>query len=161
MSFKLPRGKILGPDDLSIAMTDSSGRPTALHTITYALYDASTGVEVLLGPSQRVPVMRELGFYYASVKIPEDANMGTYRIRWTFKETQISPVNTVFEDFVITEPESFLLDLYSPLQLDMIRRLRILTRDNCLGHEELLQLKVESEIIEISIGDLWELLHDI
>lgn len=130
MSLKLPQGKILGPDDLSIALTDSDGCPTDVASITYALYDVSTGVEVLLGPAARVPVRRELGFYYASVKIPEDSNLGLYRIRWTFQETTTSPVNTVFEDFTIAEPEAFLADLYSPIQADMIRRLRILLRDN-------------------------------
>jgi len=130
MSLKLPLGKILGPDDLSIALTDADGHPTDVHSITYAIYDVSTGVEVPIGPTDRVPVRKEVGFYYASIKIPENANLGTYRIRWTFQETQTSPTNTVFEDFTVADPEIFLADLYSPIQADMIRRLRILLRDN-------------------------------
>lgn len=129
MADKFPLGKIMGPDDLAITLVDSDGSPIDPYSITYAIYDVSTGVEVLLGPAQRTPVRKELGYYYASVKIPEDANLGLYRIRWTFQETSVSPVNTVFEDFQISEPDVFLEDLYTPIQADMIRRLRILLRD--------------------------------
>ena len=161
MSFKLPRGAIMGPDDLSIALADADGCPTDVYSITYAIYDVSTGVEVLLGPAQRIPVRRELGFYYASIKIPEDANLGQYRIRWTFQETQISPPNTVVEEFTIAVPEAFLEDLYTPLQADMIRRLRILLRDNCLGEEEVIEVDAGGVLIKVTMGDLWELLHDV
>lgn len=160
MSFKLPRGKILGPEDLSIALTDANGCPTDVYSITYAIYDVSTGVEVLLGPAQRVPVRRELGYYYASIKIPEDANLGLYRIRWTFQETLGSPTNTVFEDFTIANPEVFLEDLYTPIQADMLRRLRILLRDNCLGAEEVVEISVDGDIMEVTLLELWELLHE-
>lgn len=161
MSLKFPLGKILGPEDLNICLTDADGHPTDVHSITYALYDVSTGVEVLLGPAQRVPVRKELGYYYASLKIPEDANLGAYRIRWSFQETQVSPVNVVIEDFTVAEPEVFLADLYSPIQADMIRRLRILLRDNCLGEEEVIEVDAGGELIKVTMGELWELLHDV
>lgn len=130
MAIKLPQGKILGPDDLSISLTDVDGCPTDVYEISYALYDVTTGLEVLLGPAQRTPIRKELGTYYASLKIPEDANLGTYRIRWTFRETTTSPQNMVFEDFTVATPEVSILDLYTPIQVDLLRRLRILTRDN-------------------------------
>jgi hypothetical protein len=129
MSLKLPVGKILGPDDITISLTDSEGCATDVYQLTYALYDVTTGVEVQLGP-QRTPVRRELGTYYASLKIPEDANLGRYRVRWTFQETTVSPVNTVFEDFIVAPEESFLADQYTQVEADLLRRLRILIRDH-------------------------------
>jgi hypothetical protein len=129
MPVQFPRGKIMGPEDLVISLVDADGNPTNAYEISYALYSVVTGFEVPIGPTDRTPIHPELGMYYASFQIPEDADLGLYRIRWTFKEKTTSPQNVVMEEFKIVVPEVFLEDKFSVIQADMIRRLRILLRD--------------------------------
>lgn len=161
MTVKFPRGKIMGPEDLSIALVDTNDNPTDAYQIHYAIYRVTSQGEIPIGSTQRQPVHPELGMYYASFQIPEDADLGTYRIRWTFKESTTSPENSVMESFEIVVPEVFEKDLWSPIQSDMIRRLRIMLRDNCIGGEEVIKVKVSSgEIIDITMQELWELLED-
>lgn len=130
MTVQFPRGKIVGPEDLSISLVDSNGNPSDAYEISYALYDVSSGVEVPIGPTDRVPVHPELGLYYASFQIPEDANLGLYRIRWTFKQTSTSPENIVMEEFTVVLPEVMQDVLWTPTQAGMIQSLRILLRDH-------------------------------
>lgn len=130
MAVQFPRGKILGPEDLTVSLVDTNGNPTDAYQITYALYDVTSGVEVPIGSVTRTPVHPELGKYYASFQIPEDANLGLYRIRWSFQEKTTSPTNMVMEEFRVEQPEVFKESLFSKYEADMIRRLRILLRDN-------------------------------
>lgn len=121
----------MGPEDLSITLVDQDDIPTDAHEITYALYDATmSGGEVPIGSTLRNPVNPERGMYYASFQIPEDANLGLYRIRWTFQQTTTSPENTVMEEFKIVEQDAFEKSLWSATELSMLNRLRILLRDN-------------------------------
>jgi hypothetical protein len=125
------RGQQLGRGELNIFLTSANGNPTNAAEITYALYDFTTGQEVLLGPPRRTPVNPSPGEYFASVIIPLDANLGSYRIRWTFREIvggQIQQALMAFDviDKVVGEPNT----VFTPNESDLIRRLRILLRDN-------------------------------
>ena len=160
MSVQFPRGKIIGPEDLSISLVDQDGNPTDAYEISYALYSVVTGGEVLIGPEERQPVHRERGMYHASFQIPEDADIGLYRIRWRFQQTTTSPVNEVMEEFKVVEKSHFEEALWSKTELSMINRLRILLRDNCVDGSEVIEVKAGGEIMEVAIHELWEILDD-
>lgn len=131
MSVAYHKGQQLGPDDLNIFLDNASGHPTNPAEITYALYDFTTGQEVLLGVPRRVPANAAVGHYYASLIIPLDANIGAYRIRWSFRETVGGAMHQVVQEFaVIDKVTSGTASIYTCVETDAIRRLRILLRDN-------------------------------
>ena len=131
MAISLPRGHITGPDDLSIDLVDVDGHPVDAYEISYALYDKTTGINVLIGNNaNRQPVRQEMGAYYAAFQIPEDANLGLYEIRWSFKEQAGDPTQTAVQEFQVKDPEAFKQQIYSDTIVGMIKRLRIYLRDN-------------------------------
>lgn len=133
MSVAYFRGQQLGPDDLHICLENSAGHPTNAAEITYALYDVTTGQEVLLGVPRRDPVNDSVGHYFASVIIPLDANIGCYRIRWTFRELVGGPIHQVVQEFNVIDKATDTansLACFTACEADLIRRLRINLRDN-------------------------------
>jgi hypothetical protein len=162
MPTLFPRGKLVGPEDLTLSLVDNDGLPANAYEISYALYDVTTGVEVPIGSTERTPIRPETGLYYAHFFIPEDAALGLYRLRWTFRETSVSPENVVMEEFKVIEASEFQKTLYTPIEADLLRRLRILLRDHCIGGEETIDVRsYDGEIVEITFLELWELLHDL
>lgn len=123
------KGQQLGPEDLNICLEGSNGSPSNAAEIHYSLADVTTGAEVMVGPPRRSPANPEVGKYYASVIIPLDANIGLYRIRWSFRETVGGPVHQAVQEFEVIDKDVTPVDL-SGCQADMVRRLRILLRDN-------------------------------
>lgn len=126
------RGQQLGASDLNIFLSNVNSIPEDAALISYAIYDFTTGQEVLVGPQQRVPAHPSVGEYYASIIIPLDANLGEYRIRWTFQELTSSPIQQVVMGFSVIDkvvPDEMFPTL-SDIESDLSRRLRILLRDN-------------------------------
>lgn len=130
MSVAYHKGQQLGANDLDIFLENSAGHPTNASEIHYALYDNTTGQEVLLGVPRRTPANPSVGHYYASVVIPLDANLGSYRIRWTFREMVGGPVHQVVQEFDVIDKATNVASIFSGCEQEMIRRLRILLRDN-------------------------------
>jgi len=130
MPVSFYRGQQLGREDLNIFLENSNNTPTNAAEITYALYDFSTGMEVLLGSPVRVPSNPSVGEYYASVVVPLDANLGSYRVRWTFRETVSGPIQQVVQEFDVIDKATLQTMLYTDVESDLVRRLRILLRDN-------------------------------
>jgi hypothetical protein len=124
------KGQQLGPDDLNVFLENNSGHPCNAAEIYYALYDFTTGQEVLLGVPRRTPANPSVGHYYASVIIPLDANLGSYRVRWTFRETIGGAVHQVVQEFEVIDKATHVTSLYTCAEEDLMRRLRILLRDN-------------------------------
>jgi hypothetical protein len=155
------KGQQLGRNDLSIFLDNVNGTPENAAEISYALYDFTTGREVLVGAPRRQPVNPSLGEYFASIIVPLDANLGEYRIRWTFREMPGAPIQQVLMNFSVIDkvnPDSIEPTLTSAEQ-DMGRRLRILLRDNCVGEEETIEVDVSGENMVVSIRDLYEAIH--
>lgn len=135
MSVAFFRGQQLGPKDLDICLEGSAtGSPVAPAEISYALYYVTSGQEVLLGVPNRIPETDLLGHYYASVVIPLDANIGCYRIRWTMRERIGGALNQVLQEFNVIDkalegvPSTEIC--MSGCEMDLVRSLRILLRDN-------------------------------
>jgi len=133
MGVAFQRGQQLGRNDLNIFLTNASGHPTNVAEVYYELYDFTTGQEVLVGMPRRAAANPTVGEYYASVLIPLDANLGPYRVRWTFKETLSCPYNQVVQEFEIVDRGAHLPCVYTDVQGDLLRRFRILLRDNNPG----------------------------
>ena len=161
MSVAFYRGQQLGCEDLNIYLENASGTPTNAAEIWYSLHDVTTGQEVLLGVPRRSPVNPSVGHYYASVIIPLDANIGNYRVRWFFRETVGGPIHEVVQEFSVIDKATCPTTSYTDCETDMIRRLRILLRDNCVGGEVKVELDVDGERICLSLQELWEALHDL
>ncbi len=130
MPVSFYRGQQLGREDLNIFLENSNNTPTNAAEISYALYDFTTGMEVLLGSPVRVPSNPSVGEYYASVVVPLDANLGSYRVRWTFRETVSGPIQQVVQEFDVIDKATLQTMSYTDVESDLIRRLRILLRDN-------------------------------
>jgi hypothetical protein len=132
MSVAFYRGQQLGPEDLNIYLEDTSGHPTNAAEITYALYDFTTGQEVLLGAPRRAPVNASVGAYYASFIVPLDALIGAYRVRWTFRERIGGAIHQVLQEFAVIDKVTSSLSTasYTDAATDLARRLRILLRDS-------------------------------
>jgi hypothetical protein len=132
MSISFKRNQVLGRGDLDIFLTNSTGNIANAASITYALYYVDPGppeADVLIGNSARVPENPSVGEYYASVRIPQTAAYGTYRIRWTLKQLVNSPAQIVVQEFSVV-PENAILNLrVNKSEQEMIRSLRILLRD--------------------------------
>lgn len=129
MSVGFLRGQQMGREDLHIFTANSSGHPTNAAEIYYGIYDFTSGMEVLLGPPKRVPANPAIGEYFASLIIPPDAHLGSYRIRWTLRETVGGPLQSVVQEFEIQDRTIALIPSYSQIQADVVYRLRVLLRD--------------------------------
>lgn len=127
------RGQILGrADGLNIFLKSKDGTMKNAAVITYNVYDFTTGAEVLLPPLDRAPVNPTVGEYYAQFQIPIDANIGKYRIRWKFQDKIGGIVHNVVQDFnIVSEPTQIVtIPGVTAIELDLIRALRIMLRDN-------------------------------
>jgi hypothetical protein len=130
MGVSFLRGQQLGREDLNIFLTNASGHPINAAEISYALYDFTTGSEVLLGTSRRTPANPSVGEYYASTLTPLDANLGSYRIRWTMREVVGGPLSTVVQEFEVRDRESSHATSHTSVQDELTRKLRMMLRDN-------------------------------
>lgn len=133
MSTAFFKGQQLGRGGLDIYLSNANGTPSNAAEISYALYDFTTGQEVLVGSPQRVPANPSVGEYFASIIIPLDANIGAYRIRWTFREMVGSPIQRVVQEFSVIDQATSAAQVqttFSINEADLIRRLRTLLRDN-------------------------------
>ncbi len=133
------KGQQLGRNDLNIYLVNANNTPSNAATISYAIYDYTTGQGVLVGPAQRTPVNPSIGEYYASIIIPLDANIGNYRIKWTMQEVVGGQTQQSVMVFSVIDKTGggdrfgpgFGPDGHeSPVMRDLSRRLRTLLRDN-------------------------------
>lgn len=122
-------------DGLSIFLKSKDGSPKNAATISYSVYDFTTGVEVLLPPGNRAAANAGVGEYYADFVVPPDANIGKYRIRWQFREYVNSKLVQVVNEFTVVESATQVVSVpgISAVEFDLVRSLRIMLRDNNPG----------------------------
>ena len=125
----------LGRNGLDLFLKTRDGSPKNAAEISYSIYDFTTSTEVLLQPANRTPINPSIGEYYASFIVPSDANLGRYRIRWFFREFINSPQVQIVQEFNIVDTATQMSNLPSatPIEVDLIRGLRIMLRDNNPG----------------------------
>ena len=130
MAVAFHKGYTLTSNDLKIVIRDMDGVPVDPYYIRYSLYDATTGLEVLIGAPDRIPATSGVGQYYANATIPLDSNVGDWLIRWNFRETVLSPLIEAVQEFNVVGDNTVVSITGSDTADDLIRRLRILIRDN-------------------------------
>lgn len=135
MGVAFYKGQQLGRNDLNLYLTNANNTPTNAAVISYALYDYTTGQGVLVGPEKRNPVNPSMGEYFASVIIPLDANLGNYRVKWTFQEIVGGQTQQVVQEFSVVDKGGVLPGGEGPEARSFImrglgERLRTLLRDN-------------------------------
>jgi hypothetical protein len=130
MPVSFYRGQQLGRQDLNIFLHNQANTPTNAYDIYYTIIDFTTYQDAIVGPPKRVPENPTQGEYYAAFVVPLDANLGNYKLKWTFQEFAGSPVRQVVQEFEVTEKGCSSALVYTPIETDLIRRMRILLRDN-------------------------------
>jgi len=147
----------LGRGDLDIFLTNSQGNPSDAFSITYAIYyvDPVSHLEVLIGSATRAPLHPTVGEYYASLQIPVSATAGDYRIRWTFQEFAGAQTQQVVQEWAVVVSGTTIVPPFSMAMLDMVGKLRLLLRDQCLGGEETIEVDADGEKIIVSLEDLY------
>jgi hypothetical protein len=124
------RGRTSGPNDLNITIRDTSDNLIDPYLLRYAIFDYTTGIEVLIGSPVNTPVRTSQGQYYASFVFAADANVGLWRIRWTIQETAVDPVYESVEEFNIVG-DSTVVSVTGDANFDaLLHSLRIILRDN-------------------------------
>jgi len=123
-------GQVLGCDDLKINIRDNNGDLVDPYYIRYSIFDRTTGIEVLIGISDRTPATQGTGQYYANFTVPLDANIGDWIIRWNFRETVGSPLIEAVQEFNIVSVSTTVSITGSDTGDLLVRRLRIILRDN-------------------------------
>ncbi len=130
MACAFQRGSTTGPDGLTITVRDMSDNLIDPYLLRYAVFDYTTGVEVLIGSPVNNPIRMSLGKYYASVVLPADSNIGVWRIRWTIQETAVDPVYESVEEFQVVG-DSTIASFTGDANMDaLMHSLRIILRDN-------------------------------
>jgi hypothetical protein len=136
MSVAFQKGQATGASDLKITIRDSMGNLADPYSISYSVFDFTSGVEVLMGEPNQIPESTGVGEFYAHVTIPLDANIGDWVIRWSFMETVNSPILQAIQNFnvvdsstIVSASRGFQRPQLSFLD-SLIRRLRISLRDN-------------------------------
>jgi len=103
MAVAFKPGQIIGRGDLQLFLQNCHGFQTNAYEISYALYFVSGPplTENLIGDPARIPVNPAVGEYYASLMVPSGFSLGTYRIRWTFRENLNSPFQQAVQEFAV------------------------------------------------------------
>lgn len=166
MAVAFHPGAVLGPDDLKILIRNNQGIFVDPFYIRYSLFDYTTGVEVLIGPQDRIPATSGTGQYYVNATIPLDANIGGWTVRWNFRETHDSPMIQVVQEFAVVKSEIRTEITDSDKEALMVRRLRILLRDNnpdrnysVAGHERV-GIKANGRSYYLTMEELWGIVED-
>jgi hypothetical protein len=130
MSVAYQPGHVLTETDLKIIIRDNLGELTDPYYIRYSIFDRTTGLEVLIGPSDRVPATIGVGQYYASFTLPLDSNIGDWVIRWNFRENVGCPLVEAVQEFNVVSVNTTVSITGSAVGDLLVRRLRVILRDN-------------------------------
>ena len=158
MATTFHRGQEMGPNDLNIFIRDEDNFAADPATITYAIFDFTTGVEILIGDAARVPTKVEVGSYYAAFAVPNNANLGTHRVRWSFKQFVNSDVVEIVQEWdVVAADVQIVSPAYAGTRATLINRLRIMLRDQCVDGDEKIKIRTGNEEYILTVKELWDI----
>ena len=162
MAVAFMRGSTTGLSDLTITVRDSSNNLIDPYRLEYAIFDYTTGIEVLIGSPVSTPLRISLGEFYADVVIAADANIGLWRIRWTIQETSVSVVYQSVQEFQVVG-SGIITSVTGDANFDaLVHSLRIILRDNnpdrnySVDGKEKIRIRLESKEYELSLEDLYK-----
>jgi hypothetical protein len=130
MAVAFIRGTTTGPNDLAIVVKDPSNNLITPFRLEYAVFDYTTGIEILIGAPVNIPIQISLGNYYAQVAIPADAKIGLWRIRWTIQEYATDPVYQSVQEFQVLGDNTIPSFTGDPGTDKLLYTLRVMLRDN-------------------------------
>ncbi len=166
MAVAYMRGTTTGTSDLNITIRDSGGNLIDPYRLEYAIFDYTTGIEILIGSPVNVPVRISTGMYYASVVIAADANIGEWRIRWTVQELAADPVYQSVQEFQVVG-SGVVASFTGDVNLDaLIHTLRIILRDNnpdrnySVSGDEKILLKIKNNEFLLSLEEFYQIIED-
>jgi len=166
MAVAFKRGGTTGPADLATEVRNTSGTLIDPFRIQYAVFDYTTGIEILQGSPVCYPVKISTGKYYAQVNIPAEGNIGDWRIRWTYQETAADPVYQSVQEFNVVG-DSTVVSFSGDENIDkLVFSLRILLGDNnpdrlySVSGDEEVELKIGEKSFVVSLKDLWKIIED-
>ena len=125
-------GQTTGRNELSVILTNSDGQRQNAFSISYAIFDATSGIELLIGSATRAPANPDVGEYYANFRIPDFAPYGTYVLRWTFTQFAGGPEHQVAQEFGVVPvgTQVSASSVYSNKEWSLMTSLRLMLRDN-------------------------------
>lgn len=123
-------GQILTDKDLFINVKNRQGHLIDPAEISYAIYDKSSGLEILQSGAKMNPMRSSAGSYYANFQVPLDAQTGDWVVRWSIRENSECAESFACQPFAVVCPGTNVGSLYSDDEKDMIKRLRYILRDN-------------------------------
>jgi hypothetical protein len=129
MSVAFRRGTTTTSNDLTITIRDILGTLIDPYRLQYAVYDKTTGIEVLMGSPVNTPVKISTGQYFAQIAIPADGNVGDWLIRWTIQETSTDPVYQSVQAFSVVGDNTITSFTGNSNYDKLIYSLRVLLRD--------------------------------
>lgn len=125
----LRRGDTTSRDNLNVFIYDKLNRLMDPYSITFSIYDITTGQENLIGSADRLPIKFAVGSYFAPWQIPEDQPLGLHKIIWKIKENVTSDFVTSSEEFEIVSKLSIINESYPEPVKRLVHKLRIKLRD--------------------------------
>jgi hypothetical protein len=166
MSVAFKPGQTLTQDDLKITVRSNLGVPVDPAYIRYSLFDDTTGLEVLIGAPDRIPATSGTGQFYVGATMPLDSNIGDWLVRWNIRETSTAPMVQVVQAFNIVK-ESVTTSVTGNVLTDaLVRRLRIILRDNnpdrnySVSGSEFVTIHYGSKQTSLSLRELWEIVEE-
>lgn len=125
----LRRGDTTTRDNLNVYIYDRQSNLKDPYSITFALYDSTSGTDVIIGAAGRIPIKFAVGSYFAPWVVLDDENMGKHKIIWSIKESSISNVVTNSEEFEIVSRLTVINEEFQEPVKRLIHKLRVKLRD--------------------------------
>jgi len=116
-------------DNLNVFIYDRTGRLKDPYSITFDLYDVTSGIPVLIGGPDRLPIKFAVGSYFAPWQVPTNENLGSHKIVWKIKETVSSVASLNPEEFEIVSRLTLINEEYPEPIKRLIFKLRVKLRD--------------------------------
>jgi hypothetical protein len=123
------RGDTTTKDNLNVFVYDRNSNLKDPYTITFTLYDSTSGSDVLIGAANRIPIKFAVGSYFAPWVIPDSQNLGLYKIIWTVKETPNSTIINNKEEFEIVSRVTVVSEEYPETIKRLLHKLIVKLRD--------------------------------
>jgi len=125
----LRRGDSTSKDNLNVFVYNRNGQLQDPYSITFNLYDSTSGSDVLIAPADRVPIKFAVGSFYAPWKVDNDENIGPHKIVWKVRETAASDEVSHTELFEIVSRLTVIDEDYPEPIKRLLHKLRIRLRD--------------------------------
>lgn len=161
----IKRGQVLTKENLNVFFY-VGGNLTDPFSVTYTLYDSTTGTDQVIGLPDRTPIKFAVGSYYAPWEVPDDEPTGIHKIEWKYKDSATSAVKIDVEEFNVLAECAALQRQYSDFVMWLIKQLRIKLRDvnpdrdYSIDGKELITLDVNGEEVTLSIEEFYKTIYE-